>query len=290
MGETTGTEFEAVIYEQPSDRIVRIVLNRPDKANAQNLQMLYDLNTALDKAAADNDVRVIIVAAAGKHFSSGHGPMGGSDDYSLQDVAISTSRGFGQPGIEGHWAFEEEVFFGLCWRWRNIPKPTIAEVQGKVIAGGLMLVWPFDLVVASEDATFQDPVVAFGVNGVEYFGHPWEFGVRKAKEMLFTGRAITARTAKEIGMVNRVVPRARLADETMEMAEEIAKQPMMGLKTAKESVNQMQNDQGLYNSLRSAMSLQQLSHAQNNILYKIPVVPEGGEAVRNLIKQPPLDE
>jgi len=290
MGETTGTEFEAVIYEQPSERIVRIVLNRPDKANAQNLQMLYDLNTALDKAAADNDVRVIIIAAAGKHFSSGHGPMGGSDDYSLQDVAISTSRGFGQPGIEGHWAFEEEVFFGLCWRWRNIPKPTIAEVQGKVIAGGLMLVWPFDLVVASEDATFQDPVVAFGVNGVEYFGHPWEFGVRKAKEMLFTGRAITARTAKEIGMVNRVVPRARLADETMEMAEEIAKQPMMGLKTAKESVNQMQNDQGLYNSLRSAMTLQQLSHAQNNLVHKIPVVPEGGEAVRNLIKQPPLDE
>jgi len=290
MGETTGTDFEAVIYEQPSDRIVRIVLNRPDKANAQNLQMLYDLNTALDKAAADNDVRVIIIAAAGKHFSSGHGPMGGSDDYSLQDVAISTSRGFGQPGIEGHWAFEEEVFFGLCWRWRNIPKPTIAEVQGKVIAGGLMLVWPFDLVVASEDATFQDPVVAFGVNGVEYFGHPWEFGVRKAKEMLFTGRAITAKTAKEIGMVNRVVPRARLADETMEMAEEIAKQPMMGLKTAKESVNQMQDNQGFYNSLRSAMSLQQLSHAQNNIVYKIPVVPEGGEAVRNLIKQPPLDE
>ena len=290
MGETTGTEFKAVIYEQPSERIVRIVLNRPDKANAQNLQMLYDLNSALDKAAADDDVRVIIIAAAGKHFSSGHGPMGGSDDYSLQDVAISTSRGFGQPGIEGHWAFEEEVFFGLCWRWRNIPKPTIAEVQGKVIAGGLMLVWPFDLVVASEDATFQDPVVAFGVNGVEYFGHPWEFGVRKAKEMLFTGRAITARTAKEIGMVNRVVPRARLADETMEMAEEIAKQPMMGLKTAKESVNQMQNDQGFYNSLRSAMSLQQLSHAQNTIVHKIPVVPEGGEAVRNLIRQPPLDE
>ena len=290
MSETTETEFKAVIYEQPSERIVRIVLNRPDKANAQNLQMLYDLNTALDKAAADNDVRVIIVAANGKHFSSGHGPMGGSDDYSLQDVAISTSLGFGQPGIEGHWAFEEEVFFGLCWRWRNIPKPTIAEVQGKVIAGGLMLVWPFDLVVASEDATFQDPVVAFGVNGVEYFGHPWEFGVRKAKEMLFTGRAITARTAKEIGMVNRVVPRARLADETREMAEEMAKQPMMGLKTAKESVNQMQNDQGLYSALRSAMTLQQLSHAQNNIVYKIPVVPEGGEAVRNLIKQPPLDE
>lgn len=292
MSDTTRgeTEFKAVLYEQPNERVVRIVLNRPDKANAQNLQMLYDLNSALDKAAADDNVRVIIVAAAGKHFSSGHGPMGGADDYSLQEVAIGTSLGFGQPGIEGHWAFEEEVFFGLCWRWRNIPKPTIAEVQGKVIAGGLMLVWPFDLVVASEDATFQDPVVAFGVNGVEYFGHPWEFGIRKSKEMLFTGRAITARTAKELGMVNRVVSRERLTDEAMELALEIAEQPMMGLKAAKESVNQMQNNQGLYNSLRSAMSLQQLSHAHNSLLHKIPVAPEGGEGVRKLIKKPPLDE
>jgi enoyl-CoA hydratase len=284
------TEYKAVLYEKPHARIVRIVLNRPDKANAQNLQMLYDLNSALDKASADDDVRVIIVAAAGKHFSSGHGPMGGNDDYSLRDVAIGTSLGFAQPGAEGQWAFEEEVYFGLCWRWRNIPKPTIAEVQGKVIAGGLMLVWPFDLVVASEDATFQDPVVAFGVNGVEYFGHPWEFGIRKAKEMLFTGRAITAQTAKALGMVNRVVSRERLADETMELALEIAEQPMMGLKTAKESVNQMQDSQGLFNSLRSAMSLQQLSHAHNSLLYKIPVAPEGGERVRQLIKKQPLDE
>jgi enoyl-CoA hydratase len=290
MSEAIETEFNAVIYEKPSERIARIVLNRPDKANAQNLQMLYDLNAALDKASADNDVRVIIVAAAGKHFSSGHGPMGGEDDYSLNEVAISTSRDFGKDGQEGQWAFEEEVFFGLCWRWRNIPKPTIAEVQGKVIAGGLMLVWPFDLVVASEDATFQDPVVAFGVNGVEYFGHPWEFGVRKAKEMLFTGRAISAKTAKEVGMVNRVVPRDKLAEETMEMAQEIAEQPMMGLKTAKESVNQMQNDQGLYGSLRSAMVMQQFAHAQNRVVHKIPVVPEGGLAVRDLIKKPPLEQ
>jgi len=292
MSEATQeeNEFKAVLYERPDERVARIVLNRPDKANAQNLQMLYDLNSALDKAAADDDVRVIIIAAAGKHFSSGHGPMGGEDDYSLRDVAISTSLGFGQSGAEGQWAFEEEVYFGLCWRWRNIPKPTIAAVQGKVIAGGLMLVWPFDLVVASEDATFQDPVVAFGVNGVEYFGHPWEFGVRKAKEMLFTGRAITARTAKELGMVNRVVSRERLEDEAMELALEIAEQPMMGLKAAKESINQAQDSQGLYSSLRSAMSLQQLSHAHNSLLYKIPVVPEGGEGVRKLIKKPPLDQ
>ena len=290
MSEAESIEIGAVLYEQPSEGVARVVLNRPDKANAQNLQMLYGLNEALDKAAADDAIRVIIVAAVGKHFSSGHGPMGGKDDYKLRDVAIGTSLGFSQPGPEGHWAFEEEVFFGLCWRWRNIPKPTIAQVQGKVIAGGLMLVWPFDLVVAADSATFQDPVVAFGVNGVEYFGHPWEFGVRKAKEMLFTGRAITAKTAKEIGMVNRVVPEDDLASATLELAEEIAEQPMMGLKTAKESVNHMQNAQGLYDSLRAAMTLQQLSHANNQVVHGIAVEPEGGNNVRDLIKKPPLDE
>jgi enoyl-CoA hydratase len=291
MSEAIETEFNAVIYEKPTERIARIVLNRPEKANAQNLQMLYDLNAALDKASADQEVRVIIVAAAGRHFSSGHGDLGAPGDYRLDEVAIGTSRDFGKPGQEGQWAFEEEVFFGLCWRWRNIPKPTIAEVQGKVIAGGLMLVWPFDLVVASEDATFQDPVVAFGVNGVEYFGHPWEFGVRKAKEMLFTGRAISAKTAKEVGMVNRVVPREQLAAETLELAKEIAEQPPMGLKTAKESVNQMQNDQGLFSSLRSAMVMQQFAHAQNRVVHDgTPVVPEGGLALKKLIKSPPLPE
>jgi enoyl-CoA hydratase len=177
-----------------------------------------------------------------------------------------------------------------CWRWRNLPKVTIAEVHGKVIAGGLMLMWPCDLVVASEEATFQDPVVAFGVNGVEYFGHPWEVGTRKAKEMLFTGRAITARVAREMGMVNRVVERDRLRDEVNELAEEIAQQPMMGLKTAKESVNQMQDQQGFYSALRSAMSMQQLSHAHNYVVHKLPVDPDGMGIVRALAGKAPLEQ
>ena len=81
-------EIGAVLYEHPNEGVARITLNRPDKANAQNLKMLYGLNEALDKAAADDSIRVIIVAAAGKHFSSGHGPMGGEDDYSLSDVIL----------------------------------------------------------------------------------------------------------------------------------------------------------------------------------------------------------
>lgn len=278
-----------VLYEQPEPRVARIVLNRPDRANAQSYEMLYALNAAFDRAAADEAVKVIVLAANGKHFSSGH-DLQDANLQQLDSNAITTSRDFHAPGAQGRWAIEEEVYFGLCWRWRNIPKVTIAEVQGKVIAGGLMLIWPCDLVIAAEDATFSDPVVAFGANGVEYFGHPWELGPRKAKEMLFTGRAITAKVARDVGMVNRVVSASGLREETMSLALEIADQPMMGLKTAKESVNQMQNEQGFYNALRSAMSLQQLAHAHNEILHAGPVDPAGVPIVQALARKPPLDQ
>ena len=288
MSEQSTQNLETIRYEQPEPRIARIVLNRPERANAQNMQMLYELNTALDRAAQDDEVRVIVIAAEGKHFSSGH-DLSGANDWKLDEVGVGTWGGFRAPGIESNWGREEEAYFGLCWRWRNIPKPTVVAVQGKVIAGGLMLVWPFDIVVASEDATFQDPVVAFGVNGVEYFGHPWEFGVRKAKELLFTGRAITAKVAQELGMVNRVVAKDRLADEALEIAREIAVQPLMGLKLAKESVNQMQNAQGLYTSLRAAMGLQQMGHANNHMVHGMGVDPAGMQLVRDLAQKPPID-
>jgi enoyl-CoA hydratase len=289
MNDSATEQHSSVSYDKPDERIARITLNRPERANAQNYRLLYELNDAYDRAAADDEVRVIILRAAGKHFSSGH-DLAAEDDVSLDDVGISAWGGFGLPGMEGHWAREEEAYFGLCWRWRNLPKVTIAQVHGKVIAGGLMLMWPCDLVVASDEATFQDPVVAFGANGVEYFAHPWEVGVRKAKEMLFTGRAITARVAQQLGMVNRVVAAQALEEEVMSLAQEVACQPMMGLKTAKESVNQMQDEQGFYNALRSAMSLQQLSHAHNYMVHKLAVNPAGMETVKNLAGKTPLDQ
>jgi enoyl-CoA hydratase len=103
-----------------------------------------------------------------------------------------------------------------------VPKASIAAVQGKCIAGGLLLAWPCDLIVAAENAEFSDPVVFLGIGGVEYHGHAWELGPRKAKEILFTGRAVTAREAEQTGMVNRVVELDRLQDETMDLARHIA--------------------------------------------------------------------
>jgi enoyl-CoA hydratase len=269
--------WEHVRYEEPAEGVARIALARAKARNAQGRQMTYELNAAFDRAAMDDGVRCIILAADGPHFSSGHDlrdttPMGAYEP-------IGTWGGFGLPGAEGHMAMEHEVFLGMCWRWRNLPKPTIAQVQGKVIAGGLMLMWVCDLVIASEEARFSDPVVAFGVNGVEYFAHPWEVGIRKAKEMLFTGEAITAEEGKSLGMVNQVVALDELPAYTLDMASRIALRPSMGLKLAKQSVNQAQDAQGLWQALQSAMSLQQLGHSHNNQVHGIGVDPAGMKLV-----------
>ena len=276
-------KWEQIRYEEPAEGVARIVLARPDERNAQGRQMTYELNAAFDRAAQDDDVRCIVLAADGPHFSSGHDLRDRASMASFETVGAW--GGFELPGAEGHMAVEHEIYLGMCWRWRNLPKPTIAQVQGKVIAGGLMLMWVCDLVVASDDAQFSDPVVAFGVNGVEYFAHPWEVGVRKAKEMLFTGDAISAEEGRALGMVNHVVGRDALPDFTLDLAARIAKRPSMGLKLAKQSVNQAQDAQGLWQALQAAMSLQQLGHSHNAQVHGIPVDPAGAKIIREQAKK-----
>jgi enoyl-CoA hydratase len=273
------SDYEAITYEIAAPGVARIMLNRPEVANAQNKRMLYELNDAFDTAVADDDVKVIILGANGKHFSSGHDLRDGAgfDEF---DTVMPTG-GFAQPGAHGMMAREEEIYLGFSMRWRVLPKPTIAQVQGKVIAGGLMLVWPCDLVVASEDATFSDPVVAFGVNGVEYFAHAFEFGPRRAKELLFTGEALGAEEARAVGMVNRVVPRDRLEEETLALATKIATRPAMGLKLAKMSVNQSVDAMGFPVALQSAFGLQHVGHAHNQWVHGMVVDPSGAETIRN---------
>lgn len=276
------TDFQTVRYELPGNGVARIVLAREPQRNAQDKRMTYELNEAFNMAARDDEVRVIVLAADGPHFSSGHDLR---DRSQMSEFApVSTFSGFSKKGAEGRQAVEEEIYFGMCWRWRNIPKPTIAEVQGKVIAGGLMLVWVCDIIIASDDATFSDPVVAFGVNGVEYFGHPWEFGTRKAKEMLFTGGIMSSQEAKSLGMVNHVVPRAELPAFTKQMAERIAQRPAMGLRLAKQSVNQAQDAQGFWTALQAAMSLQQLGHSHNAEVFGMSVDPTGAEVIKREAK------
>ena len=277
------SEFSRITYEV-SEAVARIALNRVEVRNAQDKAMLYELNDAFDLASRDDEVKVIVLAANGPHFSSGHDLADRTDVTEFSQV--SNWGGYDKPGAEGRQALEEEIYLGLCWRWRNLPKPTIAEVQGKVIAGGLMLVWVCDLIVAAEDTTFSDPVVAFGVNGVEYFAHPWEFGARKAKELLFTGGRMTAQEALSCGMVNHVVARADLTTFTSDLAARIAQRPSMGLRLAKQSVNQALDAQGFYTALQAAMSLQQLGHANNEIVHGRAVDPAGAEVIKREAKLP----
>jgi enoyl-CoA hydratase len=276
---TDAPSWQRIRYDQPVERVARITLARPEAANAQDLLMLSELNQAFDQAAHDPEIRVIVLAADGKHFSSGHDMRDQTDICHLPTVG--TQVNFEAPGAEGYMAREAEMFVGLCWRWRNIPKPTIAQVQGKVIAGGLMLVWPMDLIVCSEDATFSDPVVAFGVNGHEYFVHPYEAGARLAKEMLFTGRAISAAEALQHGMVNRVVARDDLESETLRLAEHIARRPMFGLTLAKQSVNNSLDAMGMYTALQSAFGLHHVGHNHNFRLYDMLVDPAGAQIIRD---------
>ena len=276
-------EFSRITYGV-EEGVARITLDRVDVRNAQDKAMLYELNDAFDLASRDDGVKVIVLGANGPHFSSGHDLADRSDVGEFTQV--SNWGGYDKPGAEGRQALEEEIYLGLCWRWRNLPKPTIAEVQGKVIAGGLMLIWVCDLIVAADDATFSDPVVAFGVNGVEYFAHPWEFGPRKAKELLFTGGRMSAEEARSCGMVNHVVPCADLASFTGELATRIAQRPSMGLRLAKQSVNQAQDAQGFYSALQAAMSLQQLGHANNEIVHGRAVDPAGAVVIKREAKLP----
>ena len=269
-------DFETVRYERLGGDdfgVARVVMNRPDARNAQSIQMTYDLNDAFDRASSDDAVKVIILSGEGPHFSAGHDlrDRGRVGDHET----VGTWCGFELPGAEGHMAREEEIFLGMCRRWRSIPKPTIAQVHGRTIAGGLMLAWVCDLIIASEDATFVDPVVNMGVNGVEWFAHPWELGARKAKEFLFTADAWSADEAHRLGMVNHVVPVAELADFTMAMARKIATKPSFALKLTKESVNQTLDAQGQWTAMQATFSMHQIAHSHNMQRFGMLIDPGG---------------
>ncbi len=166
-------------------------------------------------------------------------------------------------GVDSRFARESEVYLGMCRRWRELPKPVIAMVHGACIAGGLMLAWSCDFIVASEDAFFSDPVVRMGIPGVEYFAHPWVTNPRAAKEMLFTGDRFTARRAYELGMVNHVVERELLEEHTLNLAERIGAMPRLGLALAKKAVNQSEDLQGLRAGMDSVFGLHHAAHAHN---------------------------
>jgi enoyl-CoA hydratase len=233
------------LLQEQTGAVRKITANRADVLNAQSRVLLAELDEAFERATDDDSVRVIVLAGAGKHFSAGH------DLGSPQEMEDQKKTPL-EPGFKGEYRRLWERFFENTMRWRDLPKPTIAQVQGYCIMGGMMIASACDLIIASDDALFADRAVKWGGAHVQYFSMPWDLGPRKAKEYLFTGEFITAAEAEKLGLVNHVVPRAKLEAETMALAQKIAERDPFALKFAKASVNETQDAQGWRQAMEGA--------------------------------------
>jgi enoyl-CoA hydratase len=226
-----------------------LTMNRPDARNAQNTALIDAIDAALDRVDADDDVRVVVLAGAGNHWSSGHDLrelLSDGDDWAKMRATA-----------EGKWRHEEVMYAGRCERLYHFRKPTIAAVQGACVAAGLMLASMCDLIVAADDAFFANPVLKMTGVGVELLVEPWELGFRKAKEFLLTGDRIDAQEAWRLGLANRVVPRADLETATQTLAEKIAEVPPMTAQMMKNSINQAAAFSGKEDSWRYHFAVHQ---------------------------------
>ncbi|BCX69423.1 enoyl-CoA hydratase [Pseudomonas izuensis] len=261
-----NNQADVVLYEVRG-AVALVTMNRPEYHNAQNSQMTYALDAAFRRACDDDDVKVIVLRGAGKHFSAGHdiGTPGRDVDKTFDRASLWYDH-VNKPGGEFLYAREQEVYLGMCRRWREMPKPTIAMVQGACIAGGLMLAWVCDLIVASEDAYFADPVVRMGIPGVEYFAHVHELNPRIAKEFLFLGERMPAPRAYQMGMLNRVVARDELEQQTLDIAGRIAQMPRLGLQLSKQAVNNAEDLMGKRATMDMVFGLHHFAHAHNELV------------------------
>ena len=230
-------DFQEVIYAVDGP-IGVITLNRPHRRNAQGYRMLDEIDQAFALAKADSNVRVVIVRGSGGVFSTGH------DLGTPEGMAYREALG-AQAGIETYDQFKK-YNLDLLVGWRNFPKPTIAMVEGYCIYAGWMLAAAMDIVFAAEDAQFLAGVV-------EYMSIPWDIGVRRAKELCFESRFITAQDAADYGFVNRVLAPADLERETYDFARRVAQNTPEVLRFSKMHANKAQDAQGFTSALEDSL-------------------------------------
>jgi enoyl-CoA hydratase len=227
-----------VVLYDVDGAVATITMNRPKVANAQDTALIDALDAAFDRADGDDAVRVVVLAGAGKHFSAGHdlkAIVGGEEPDEW--VAMRETP-------EGKFRHEQVMYVDRCRKIHDFRKPTIAAVQGKCVAAGLMLACMCDLIVAADDATFSNPVLRMTGAAVELLVEPWEMGIRQAKEFLLAAREIDATEALRLGLVNQVVPRAELAERAHELAERVALVPPITAQIVKKSINHVGELQG----------------------------------------------
>ncbi len=230
--------YRHIAYEVV-DKVARVTTNRPEYRNAQSTIMIDEMDDAFARAGSDDSVRVVVLSGAGDHFSAGH-DLGTPEERAYRETTYHI-----QDGVRGRFAHTREQFVDKTLRWRNLPKPTIAAVQGYCIFGGWIVASAMDIVFAADDAMF------LGTN-FQYFSPPWDIHPRKLKEIFFQSRFIDAAEAMALGLVNRVIPRDRLDDEVMEYARSVATNDPFQLRMIKAAINGAQDAQGFHQHITSA--------------------------------------
>jgi enoyl-CoA hydratase len=262
-------QFTTVRYDVDGP-VATITLDRPQSANAQSSQLIDELDRAFDAAGADDDVRVVVLAAEGKHFSAGHDLkelLAGEEFWAAKRATP-----------EGKLEHEQVMYWDKLVKIRDFPKVTIAAVQGTCSAAGMMLACMCDLIVAADDARFSNPVLRMSGVGVELLVEPWELGPRKAKEFLLCAQTISAEDAERYGLVNRVVPRADLAATARAMADDVALVPPLTAQMVKESINHMVDGMGQRESWKYHFMLHQFVSNTPTALAKVEARKQGGMA------------
>jgi enoyl-CoA hydratase len=251
--------YQTILVERHG-AVELVTMNRPEVRNAQNSALIVELDEALRAADDDPAVNVIVLAGAGKDFSAGH------DLKAYVGEAPSDEWHEKRKTPEGKFEHERKMYFDKCMAVRDLTKPTIAMVQGHCVAAGLMLAAMCDLIVASDDAVFQNPVLRMTGAGVEVLSEPFGIGFRKAKEFLWTGDEIDAQEAWRLGLVNRVVPAGDLEKETLSLAERIAKIPPVTAQNVKRSINHAQDLSGFRSALEYHFMVHQFTHNSKTAL------------------------
>jgi enoyl-CoA hydratase len=238
------TDNSQVRYEQEG-RVVRLVLHRPQYRNAQSRHLIEELDEGFERASNDDSVGVIVLMGAGDHFSAGH------DLGTPEELADREARPY-EEGLRGRFRRSWDLNIETTLRWRNIPKPTIAAVQGYCIFAGWIISSACDVVFAASDARFLP-------TNFQYFSVPWDIHPRKAKAILFESRFIDAHEAEQLGYVDRVVERVALEQEVMAYAHRVAENDPFQLRMIKLAINQVLDEQGFTPHITAAHAMYMLS-------------------------------
>ena len=241
--------YDNVIYTV-DDKIARIVFNRPHKLNAINEAMWHDLESALEEADRNDNVRVIIISGAGRAFCSG---IDLTSELAAGETLIGVPRPTLREALTG--PLSRLTRYQSMW---NLSKPTIAQVHGYCLAGGCYFQLLCDITIASDDAIFGHPGQRFG--GASALVPLWTalLGPKRAKELLFSAKNINAKEAERIGLINRAVPREKLESEVNELASQIISLPADGVAVTKEAVNMTMDIFGITTAFRYIKSLEAL--------------------------------